>query len=398
MLTPETESKVVRGIYQVLASHGLEGMQEAFQTLLNEAMTLERAAHLKAAPYERKADRQGHANGFKKKTVKTRIGPLNLKIPQVRDSSFYPQSLEKGYRTERALKLALAEMYVQGVSTRKVKKITEELCGIEVSATEVSRISKLLDEDLEKFRRRPLAKYIYLYLDATYQKVRIDQIVRSVAVLTAIGINEQGCREILGVSVSISEAETHWKLFLQSLVKRGMTGVSLITSDNHTGLKAAREAVLPEVPWQRCQFHMAQNAQSYVPKQSMRYEIGQAMRDIFSQPSAEDARDMAQKVIKRYEKTASNFVDWLEENIEEGLAIYAFPRHHWKKLRTTNPLERVNREIKRRTRVATLFPNEASCLRLVTAVLQEVHDDWITSPTAYLVMKEADRRVNQRRH
>ncbi len=386
-LTPVTESKVVREIYQVLVENGLEGLNSAFQTLLNEAMVLERSQHLQAAPYERNVERKGHANGFKDKTVLTRSGPLELKIPQVRDSSFYPQALEKGHRTEKALKLVLAEMYVQGVSTRKVKKVTEELCGAEISATEVSRVSKLLDDELEKFRQRSLGKYPYVYLDATYQKVRIDKVLRSAAVLVAIGVNEQGQREVLGVSVSISEAEAHWKRFLESLVSRGLTGVSLIVSDNHTGLKAARQAVLSEVPWQRCQFHMAQNAQSYARKQSMRYEVAQAMRDIFGSPSLEDARDMVQKVIKRYESSASDFVDWLEENVEEAFTIYKFPRAHWKKLRTTNPLERVNREIRRRTRVATLFPNEDSCLRLVTAVLQEIHEEWLTG-NVYLAMKE----------
>jgi transposase-like protein len=386
-LTPETESKVVREIYQVLVENGLEGLNQAFQTLLNEAMVLERAQHLQAAPYERSSERRGHANGFKDKTVLTRSGPLELKIPQVRDSSFYPQALEKGYRSEKALKLALAEMYVQGVSTRKVKKVTEQLCGAEISATEVSRVAKLLDEELEKFRQRPLGKFPYVFIDATYQRVRIDKVLRSAAVLVAIGVNEQGQREVLGVSVSISEAETHWKQFLESLVGRGLCSVSLIISDDHTGLKAARQAVLPEVPWQRCQFHMAQNAQSYARKQSMRYEIGQAMRDIFGCPSLEDAREMVQKIIKRYEKSASDFVDWLEENVEEGFTVYQFPRAHWKKLRTTNPLERVNREIRRRTRVATLFPNEDSCLRLVTAVLQEIHEEWVTG-NVFVPMKE----------
>lgn len=387
-LTPETESKVVREIYQVLVENGLEGLNNAFQTLLNEAMRLERSHHLQAAPYERTTERRGHANGFKDKTLLTRAGALELKIPQVRDSSFYPQALEKGYRSEKALKLALAEMYVQGISTRKVKRVTEALCGSEVSASEVSRVSKLLDEDLEKFRNRTLGKFPYVFLDATYQRVRIDGMLRSAAVLLAIGVNEQGYREVLGVSVSISEAEAHWKKFLESLVKRGLCGVCLITSDDHTGLKAARAAVLPEAPWQRCQFHMAQNAQSYARKQSMRYEIGQAMRDIFGCPSLEDAREMVQKVIRRYEKTASDFIDWLEENVEEGFTVYQFPREHWKKLRTSNPLERLNREIKRRTRVATLFPNEASCLRLVTAVIQEVHEEWLTG-NVFLFMKES---------
>jgi transposase-like protein len=381
MPTPENENNVVRGIYKVLAENGLEGLNQAFQAVLNEAMKLERAQHLEAAPYQRTGKRKGYANGFKGKTVYTRSGPLELQIPQVRDSSFYPKALEKGYRSERALKVVLAEMYVQGVSTRKVKKVTEALCGFEVSAMEVSRVSRTLDEELDKFRNRPLGKYPYVYLDATYQKVRIDQVIRSVAVFVAIGVTEQGSREVIGVSLSISEAGTHWKSFLESLVRRGLTGICLLTSDDHTGLKSARAAVLPEVPWQRCQFHMSQNAQAHVPKKAMRPEIGQAMRDIFSSPSIEDARDMAQKVIKRYETKASGFTEWLEENIEEGFAVYQLPREHWKKLRTTNPLERVNREIKRRTRVASLFPNQDSCLRLVTAVLVEIHEEWLGGNT-----------------
>jgi putative transposase len=201
---------------------------------------------------------------------------------------------------------------------------------------------RTLDGELEKFRNRPLGKYPYVYLDATYQKVRIDQVIRSVAVFVAIGVTEQGSREVIGISLSISEAGTHWKAFLESLVRRGLTGISLLTSDDHTGLKSARAAVLPEVAWQRCQFHMSQNAQAHVPKKAMRPEIGQAMRDIFSSPSIEDARDMVQKVVKRYETTASGFTEWLEETIEEGFAVYQLPRAHWKKLRTTNPLERVN--------------------------------------------------------
>jgi putative transposase len=385
MSAPELESNVVRGIYKVLMENGLEGLNEAFQTVLNEAMKLERAQHLHADHYERSSERRGYSNGFKGKTIHTRSGPLDLQIPQVRDSSFYPKALEKGYRSERALKLVLAEMYIQGVSTRRVKKITETLCGFEVSATEVSRVSKLLDEELEKFRNRALGKYSYVYLDATYQKVRIDHVVRSVAVFVALGVSEQGLREVIGISISISEAGTHWKKFLESLVSRGLTGVCLITSDDHTGLKAALASVFPEVPWQRCQFHLSQNAQAHVPTKAMRPEIGQAMRDIFGCPSIEDARDMAQKIIKRYERTASNFTDWLEENVEEGFTVFQFPREHWKRLRTTNPLERVNREIRRRTRVAGLFPNLDACLRLVTAVLFEIHEDWLAG-SCFLLM------------
>jgi transposase-like protein len=378
-LAPDVGNTLLREIMEVLINKGTEGFRPVLEALLNETMKIDREMHLRAAPYERTDQRRGQANGFKPKTLSTRLGPLQLEVPQVRDSSFYPQSLERGCRSEVALKVALAEMYTQGVSTRKVTAITEKLCGTTISSTQVSNIAKTLDSELEKFRKRQLSEaFRYVFLDAQYQQVRHAGAVRSLAVLLAIGINSEGKREILGVSVSLSEAEVHWREFLQSLLARGLSGMELVISDDHSGLKAARQAVMPSVPWQRCQFHMSQNAQAYVPVVSMRQEIAQAMRDIFSQPGVEDAREMAKKVIKRYEKKAPKFAKWLEENIEEGFAVFKLPRELWRKLRTSNGLERLNREIKRRTRVATLFPNEASCLRLITAVLQEINEEWVT--------------------
>jgi transposase-like protein len=278
-----------------------------------------------------------------------------------------------------ALKLALAEMYVTGVSTRKVAQITEQLCGTGVSSTHVSNMAKLLDKELAKFRDRPLGEFPYVLVDAQYQRIRHDGIVRNLAVLIAVGINLTGQRELLGVSVALSEAEVHWREFLLSLSQRGLSGVKLITSDDHVGLSVARQAVFPSVPWQRCQFHLSQNAQAYVPAIGMRQEIAQAMKDIFACSSLENARAIVKQVIEKYSKSAPKFVAWLEKNIEEGLTIYTFPRLIWRKLRTSNSLERINREIKRRTKVATLFPNEESCLRLVTAVLREIHENWVTS-------------------
>jgi transposase-like protein len=378
-LAPEVGITLLREIMKALTSDGTQAFRPVLEALLNEAMKVDRENHLRAAPYERSPERRGMANGFKPKTLQTRLGALELEIPQVRDSSFYPQSLEKGCRSEVALKVALAEMYVQGVSTRNVTAITERLCGTHVSSTQVSRVAKMLDSELERFRKRPLSEpYRNVFLDAQYQRVRHDGAVRSLAVLLAIGINLEGRREVLGVSVSLSEAEVHWREFLQDLLARGLSGVELVISDDHPGLKAARQSVLPSVPWQRCQFHMAQNAQAYAPTKSMRGQIGQAMRDIFNQPGAEEAREMAKKVARRFEKKAPKFTQWLEENIEEGLTIFKLPRPLWRKLRTSNGLERLNREIRRRTRVATLFPNEESCLRLISAVLQEVNEEWVT--------------------
>jgi putative transposase len=385
----EQDLSVFRGVMKALAEQGVDGFTPVFQLLLNEAMKVERSEHLHAQPYERTEGRLGQANGFKPKTLLTRSGPLELSVPQVRDSSFYPQALEKGSRSEVALKLALAEMYVTGVSTRKVTQITEKLCGVAVSSAQVSRVSKLLDEGLAQFRERSLALYAfpYVYFDATYQRIRYAGAVRNLAVLVAIGVNPEGRRELLGVSVSLSEAEVYWRDFFQALVTRGLSGVSLFISDDHAGMKAAREAVFPTVPWQRCQFHLAQNAQGYSPTLGMKAEIGQAMRDIFTSPSAVHAEAMVKQVVVKYSKIAPRFAVWLEENVAQGFTVFQFPRAHWKKLRTSNVVERVNREIKRRTRVAVLFPNEDSCLRLISAVLQEIHEEWITGRT-YLDMSQ----------
>jgi transposase-like protein len=361
-------------------------MREVFQKLLNEAMKVERAEALGAELYERTPERIGHANGFKPKTIQTRMGAITVEIPQVRALSFYPQSLEKGIRSERALKLAIAEMYVNGVSTRRVTEITEALCGLDISSTQVSRVSKVLDDVLEKFRTRQLGCFPYIFLDARYEKVRHNDEVIDHAVLIAIGVNLKGQREVLGVSTSFSEAEVHWRDFLQSLTQRGLHGVELVVSDDHAGMKAARKAIFPNVPWQRCQFHFAQNAQSYIPKRHLREELGQALRDIFTCVTKDEARQKLRATIESYHKSAPEWCRFLEENIEECFAIYALPRDFHRKLRMVNGLELVNREIKRRTRVATIFPNSASCLRLVSALLIEIHEDWLQLKMPYVHM------------
>jgi transposase-like protein len=241
---------------------GLDVLPELIRVIINTAMQAERAEHLNAAHYQHNPERSGYANGYKPKTMRTRVGDITFAIPQVREGGFYPQALEKGLRSERALTLALAEMYVQGVSTRKVKAITEQLCGVNVSSSMVSQAAAQMDAELEKWRERPLGEYPFLFLDAYYEQVREDGQVRDLAVLVAVGVNPQGKREILGVSVSLSEHEIHWRTFLESLKKRGLGGVQLITSDDHAGLRAARLAVFGSLPWQRCQFHLQQNAHS----------------------------------------------------------------------------------------------------------------------------------------
>jgi putative transposase len=359
-----------------LAEKGLEAVPELLRILINQVMQAERSKHLNAGEYERTEDRKGHANGYKPKTVRTRMGEITFAIPQVREGGFYPSALEKGLRSERALVIALAEMYVQGVSTRKVKAITEELCGVDVSAMQVSRATAQLDSALQEWRERPLGEIAYLFVDARYEKVREAGQVRDAAVLVASGVTPEGERQILGVSVSLSEHESHWKAFLKGLKDRGMRGVKLVTSDDHEGLGAARRAVLGSVPWQRCQFHLQQNAGAYLPKQSMRLEVAVDIRSMFNAPDRQTAEMLLQAAIQKYATSAPRLSAWLEENLSEGLSVFEFPLEHRRSIRTTNSLERINKEIRRRTRVVGVFPNEASCLRLISALLMEISEEW----------------------
>jgi putative transposase len=391
-MTHQEESAVFEAVTAILIEHGPAAMASAFAIIMNCAMQIEREQTLKAESHQRTADRQGYANGFKPKAIRTAVGEVRLRIPQTRDyhdeegRPFYPKSLERGVRSERAMVLAVAEMYCQGVSTRKVTKIVEQLCGLQVTSTQVSRAAAELDEELAAWRNRPLGEVTYLILDARYEKVRHGGAVVPYAVLTAIGITPDGKRSVLGCSVALSEAETHWRDFLQSLQERGMRGVKLVVSDDHSGLKAARQATMPGVPWQRCQFHTSQNAMAHVPKISMRAEVAEDIRRIYNADDAAEADRRLKATVARYHKTAPEFASWLEANVPDALTVFAFPAAHRKRLRTNNGLERLNKEIKRRTRVATLFPNEASLLRLVSAVLSEISDDWETE-RSYLNMK-----------
>lgn len=375
-------------ILELVTREGLSGMPKAFELLLNEAMLIERSKHLGAEPYERSLQRQGYANGFKDKVIKSRIGELRLQVPQVRESNFYPTALEKGMRSEKALKLALAEMYVHGVSTRKVKEVVEALCGSEVSSTEVSRCNKLLDEELEKWRNRPLGQYPFVFLDARYEKVRQSGQVLDAAILVAIGINKQGKREVLGVSAKLSEQEAHWRAFLEDLQKRGLTGIELFISDAHAGLKAARKCVFPSIPWQRCQFHLQQNAQSYVPQRAMKSEVAFDIRAIFNAPNLAEAERLKGLAINKYEKIAPNLANWIEDNLAEGFTVFNFSSEYWRRIRTSNIVERVNREIARRTKIANIFPNEASCERLISAILMEISEEW-QSGVVYLAINQS---------
>jgi transposase-like protein len=377
-MTYQPNYTLPKELMEQIALDGLEAVPEMIGIIINMAMKAERQRYLGLAPYERSPERADYANGYKAKTVTTRVGDITFAIPQVREGEFYPSALEKGLRSERALLVTVAEMYINGVSTRKVKRITEKLCGHQVCSSQVSRASAQLDEVLQDWRQRTLGKCRYLYLDALYTPVRQDGQVRDAAILLAVGVNEAGKRQILGVSVSLSEAEVHWRSFLQSLVQRGLRGVQLIISDAHFGLKAARQAVFGGVPWQRCQFHLQQNAQSYITRQEQQAEVAADIRAIFNARTRSEAETLLAETVAKYAQSASKLANWLETAIPQGLTVFAFPEQHRRRLRTANGLERLNREIRRRTRVVSIFPSEAACLRLVTAVLMEISDEWET--------------------
>lgn len=387
-MTHQSENKDNSSALQHILENGLDGLPEAFRIIIDEAMRIERSKALQAQPYERTVERQGYANGFKNKTVATRIGKICFSVPQVRgEVDFYPSALEKGIRSERALKLAIAEMYIQGVSTRKVTHILEQLCGLEITSTQVSNATALLDQELEKWRKRPLINsYQCLILDARYEKVRIDGLVQSCAVLVAIGVDPEGRRSVLGVSAKLSEAEIHWRDFLSILQERGLHGVNYIVSDNHSGLRAALAARFTGVRWQRCQFHFQQNAMAHIPKINMRVEVAQDIRTIFNSPDLQHAQTRLKEVVQKYQSSAPKLASWLETNTPEALTVFCRPDAQRKKLCTTNSLERLNREIKRRTRVVSVFPNEAALERLVSALLSETNDDW-QSERPFLSMK-----------
>lgn len=388
-MTHEIESTTMDRILQPLIDNGFDGIGDVVQALLNSAMLIEREKALGAGAYERSDSRDGYANGFKPRSLKTRVGKLELSVPQVRGASepFYPSVLERGQRNERALLLSLTEMYVQGVSTRKVSKIVERMCGFEVSSEQVSRACAEMDTALDKWRKRPIGCVKALIFDAFYENVRVDGAVVSCAVLVAIGILENGCRSVLGVSVSLSEAEVHWRQFIQGLKERGMHGVEFIVSDDHSGLKAALRSTLSGVAWQRCQFHLQQNAQSYVTKKDMKSDVAADIRDIFNAPSLKEAQRLLNLTVEKYAKTQSNLSAWMEENLPEGFTVFKLPPKARKRLRTSNAAENLHRQIRRRTKVAGLFPNENSLLRLVSAILSEISDEWETGKV-YLNVKD----------
>jgi transposase-like protein len=390
MTHPQNDPNPLDQIVNLICTKGTDGLAESLRLLMNHAMEIERSKVLGAAPYERTATRRGYANGFKQKTLRTRLGEIALDVPQVRgEVDFYPSALERGLRSERALTLSIAEMYVQGVSTRRVSAILSELSGtLEISSSQVSRAAAQLDQQLELWRNRPLNSlaHPYLILDARYEKVRRNDQVLDAAVLFAIGVDASGTRTVLGVSIALSEAHVHWGDFLRSLQDRGLHGVSFLVSDDHPGLRKALLSCFPGVPWQRCQFHLQQNASHYVPKLSLRTAVAAELREILHAQTRPFAEALLNAMVAKYAQSAPELSAWLDLNVPECLTVFALPIQHRQRLRTSNAAERVNQELKRRTRVVRVFPNLPSLLRLVSARLCEIAEDWEADPSSYLNM------------
>jgi transposase-like protein len=387
-----SKDTTIAQVMEQLIAEGPQAMAQVMTALMNAAMRLEREQFLGAGHYERSSGRRGYANGTKLKKIDTPVGTLTLDIPKTAGASkpFFPQSLERGRRSCRAVMLAAAEMYVKGVSTRAVEKVLAEF-GIEgLSSMQVSRAAALLDDELEAWRNRPLGRFRYLFLDARYEKTREHGVADDCAVLSAIGIEPTGKRRILGVSAAFSEAEVHWRAFLESLVARGLQGVEFITSDDHPGLKAARKAVLPGARWQRCQFHLAQNAIHHAPNQAIRKTIGEELRAVWDAQSLGSAEEELKRLVAKYRTSAPKLAAWLENSVPEGLAVFKLPREHWRSMRTSNPIERaIQQELKRRTRKIRVFPNEASLVRLVSAILVEIDEQWAASQKPYVNFNNA---------
>ena len=364
-------------------------LKEIVERVVQELLEAEMSEHIGAAPYERSAARTGQRNGYKPRTLRTRVGTLNLLVPQDREGTFSTGLFARYQRNEKALVLALMEMYVEGVSTRKVKDITEELCGTSFSKSVVSNLAGSLDAELRAWRSRPLeaAAYPYVFVDARYEKARVDGRVASQGVLVVSGVRDDGFREILGVEVSDTESEATYQELFRSLKRRGLSGVELVVSDDHEGLKSAISRHFQGASHQRCQIHYARNLLGMVGV-AKRKELATDLRAIFAAPAREQALQIASSVSEKWrEKGNEKVAEHVEEHIEGCLACLAFPESHHRHIRTTNGLERFNQELKRRTRVVRIFPNREACLRLVSALAVEQSEEWLTG-RRYLDMEE----------
>jgi putative transposase len=381
-----TDSDLSDLLAALKAGEMTDTIRTSLEWILQQLIEAEAAAVIGAAPHERTESRTTQRNGHRPRLLSTKAGDLELKIPKLRQGSFFPSLLERRRRIDRALFAVVMEAYVHGISTRKVDDLVQALgVGSGISKSEVSRICAQLDTDLEAFRNRPLdhVEFPYVFADATYLKGRVDGRVVSRAVVIATGVTRTGDREVLGVAVGDSEDGAFWTAFLQGLRARGLSGVKLVISDHHLGLKAAIASVFIGAAWQRCRVHFMRNVLSRVPKASAEM-VAAAVRTIFAQPDADHVRSQLGEVVRMLDDRFPDIAAMLADAAEDLLAFTSFPQAHWRKLWSTNPLERLNGEIKRRTNVVGIFPNDASVARLVTAVVLETHDEWAVAERRYL--------------
>ena len=355
---------------------------------ISASLEAEITKYLGAEPYERSENRKGYRNGYKGRSLKTRLGMLRLQVSQSRDGNFSPGLFQRYQRSEKALRLTLMEMVRQGVTTRKVERVTEVLCGINFSASSVASLCQRLDEELEKFRTRPLESYYpYLLIDARYEKVRVGGQVVNQAILIVVGVNEKGYREVLAVEIANLESESTWGELFKRLKERGLKKVNLVVSDNHEGLKNALFRYFSGCLWQRCKVHFIRNLSGLVSRREQK-ELIKVLHRIRAKQSLKEAQSEIRWAANLYRGKYPEVARKIEEEMEETLTVLALPEEHQKKLATTNSLERVSQIIKSRTRLVRIFPNRESCLRLVTSLLQEIHEDWITGPRYLTIEKE----------
>jgi transposase-like protein len=375
-MTRRKDKARLEDVKALLAEDG-DLLRPLVQVVLQEVLEAEMTEALGAERGERTAARLGYRSGYYPRALVTRVGKLELRVPQDRHGRFSTELFERYQRSEKALVAALAEMYVQGVSTRKVKAITEELCGHSFSASAISAINIKLDEELAQFAGRRLDEaYPYLILDARYERVRETGVIGNQAVLLAIGIGWDGRRSILAVELANRESRSSWREFLLQLRKRGLSGVEFVVSDDHAGLRQAIVEILPEAAWQRCYVHFLRNALDYVPRK-VDDDCLRELRWLYDRRDLAEARRDLAAWLAKWQATYPKLCGWVEEHIEETLTFYRLPRQHHKHLKSTNLLERLNEEIKRRTHVVRIFPNGESCLRLIRALAVEMHENWL---------------------
>jgi len=385
-MTHQKKDTRVSSLMQETILSSDDALKEMLQRLVQVVLEAEMQTFLQAESYERTDKRTGYRNGYKPRMLCTRVGTLDLMVPKDREGRFQTELFERYQRSEKALMLSIAQMYIQGVATRKVKKITEALCGLEISKSQVSELTKRLDGEIEAWRNRPLEKeYIYLIVDARYEHIRFGGCVSSKGVLIVVGIDKDGCREPLGVWAADSESETSWTDVFNALKKRGLRGVRYVVSDDHKGLCKAVSRCFQGALWQRCHVHFMRNILSYTSRKDRSY-IMSLLREITGAQSLESARKRIAETVELLQRTHPKIADMLDTHGEEILAVYQLPETHRKRMRSTNMLERFNQEIKRRTRVVRIFPNEASCIRLVASLAMETAEEWMQRK--YLTMEE----------